>query len=83
MSVHADREGQQLLSRLQHVLNIGIIHSRNTRDISMGRTRQSWAPRTMDDFRSVQEIPMGRTHFELSRSAEASLRAACCPLNRL
>ena len=76
MSVHADREEQQLLSRLQHVLNLGIIHSRNTRDISMGRTRQSWAPRTMDDFRSVQEVPMGRTHFELSRSAEAALRAA-------
>jgi hypothetical protein len=76
MSVHADREEQQLISRLQHVLNIGIIHSRNTRDISMGRTRQSWAPRTMDDFRSVQEVSMGRSHFELSRSAEASLREA-------
>ena len=76
MSVHADREEKQLLSRLQHVLNIGIIHTQNTRDISMGRTRQSWAPRTMDDFRSAQEVPMGRTHFELSRSAEASLRAA-------
>lgn len=42
----------------------------------MGRTRQSWAPRTMDDFRSVQEVSMGRSHFELSRSAEASLREA-------
>ena len=76
MSTHADREEQQLLSRLQHVLNIGMIHTQNTRDISMVSTRRSSAPRTMDDFRSVQEIPMGRTHFELSRSAEASLRAA-------
>eukprot|EP00966_Prymnesium_polylepis_P315121 7281391-Prymnesium_polylepis.1 len=42
----------------------------------MVSTRRSSAPCTMDDFRSVQEIPMGRTHFELSRSAEASLRAA-------
>eukprot|EP00966_Prymnesium_polylepis_P233265 5394879-Prymnesium_polylepis.1 len=76
MSVHADREGQQLLSRLQHVLNIGILHTQNTRDISMGRTHRSSDPRTMDHFRSVKEVPMGRTRFELSRSAEASLRTA-------
>eukprot|EP00966_Prymnesium_polylepis_P049353 1142437-Prymnesium_polylepis.1 len=66
MSTQADREEQQLLSRLQHVLNIGMIHTQNTRDISMVRTRRSSAPRTKHDFRSVQEIPMGRTHFELS-----------------
>ena len=52
---------------------IGLVHTRNTRDIS-SRTRL--ASRTMDDFRNVQEITMGRAHFELSRSAEASLRTA-------
>eukprot|EP00966_Prymnesium_polylepis_P111120 2570455-Prymnesium_polylepis.2 len=76
MSAHADREGQQLLSRLQHVLNIGMLHTQNTRDISMARTRPTMLPRTMSDFQEVQEVSMGRTHLTLSRRTEASLRNA-------
>eukprot|EP00966_Prymnesium_polylepis_P242631 5610783-Prymnesium_polylepis.1 len=76
MSVHADREEQQLLSRLQHVLNIGIRHTQNTQKILTSRTRPVMYPRTMDDFQEVRGAQMGRSDLTLSRRTEASLRNA-------
>ena len=75
MSVHADREEHQLLSRLQHVLNIGVLHTRNT-NISTSRTRPIMYPRTLDDFQEVKDVQMGRSDLTLSRRTEASLRNA-------
>eukprot|EP00966_Prymnesium_polylepis_P300528 6945081-Prymnesium_polylepis.1 len=75
MSAHVDREEHQLLSRLQHVLNIGMLHTRNTK-ISTSRTRPIMYPRTMDDFQEVKDVKMGRSGLTLSRRTEASLRNA-------